>query len=228
MSETISCSLFLSTSSFSLRNKCLVYCHLLAAHSGTKTYNILACMWEEPIIFHGHTTAHMSKDTRTHTSVLRVLIQWFKQTLIIGSLTCHWDSDAASSFKHPPVVYGVCRSVVHGGDAVLPVHAWRGTHPRGHLRRHAGHVCGHRRTVGTRTHLPGAYPARWDASIRSPAALTRHRVHGTAHAGTTGRVVGIRHPCVARLPGVTWKGHRRTDTVILACYTKTSDRVSFH
>lgn len=177
--------------------------------------------------FHSHTTSTYEQ-RHTHTSVLRVLIQWFEQTLVISSLTCHWDSDAASSLKHPPVVYGVCGSVVHGGAAVLPVHAGRGTHPRAHLRRHASHVWGHCRTVGPCTHLPRAYPAWWDASVRSPAALTRHGVYGTAHAGTTGRVVGIRHPCVARLPGVTWKGHRWTETVILACYTKSSDRVSIH
>lgn len=111
------------------------------------------------------------------------------------------------AIKHPPVVYGVCGSMVHGGSAILPVHAWRGTHPRRHLRRHGAHVRGHPGAIGPSTHLPWAYSTRWHASVRSPAALTGHGVHGAAHPGAAG-IVGIGHPCVAGLPGVTWKCHR--------------------
>lgn len=130
------------------------------------------------------------------------------------------------SSKHPPVVYGVCRSVVHGGAAVLPVHHWRGTHPGRHLRGHAGHVCGYRGDVGPSTHLPWAYSSRWDASIRRPTALAGHGVHGAAQAGAAG-VVGIWHPRVAGLPGVTWEGHRRTEILILPCNPQSSGNVSW-
>lgn len=130
----------------------------------------------------------------------------------------------ARNCKHLPVVYGVCGSVVHGGAAILPVHAWRGTHPGRHLRRHSGHVCAHPRTVGPSTHLSRAYSSRWDASIWSPAALARHGVHGSAHAGTTG-VVGIGHTCVAGLPGVTWEGRKWTEIWILAWYPQSSDSI---
>lgn len=104
---------------------------------------------------------------------------------------------------------------MHGGAAVLPVHAWRGTHPGRHLRRHGAHVSGHGGTVGPSSHLSWGYSARRHVSIWSPAALAGHGVHGAAHARTTG-VVGVGHPCVAGLPGVTWKCQRWTNIKTVA------------
>lgn len=133
----------------------------------------------------------------------------------------HRDADTTCTCEHSPVVYGVCGSMVHGGAAIFSVHARRGTHSGPHLGRHTNHVGGHPGAIRPSAHLPLSYSSRWHVSVRSPAALTGHRVHGASHARAAG-VVGIGHPCVAWLSWVTcstdtmWTKVQMLDTLCCA------------
>ena len=210
--------LILSVHSFSLIDKFGLLSSTLQKTQAQKHTTARLARGKNQSFFMVTQPAHTSKDARTHTDSAK---RWKKTLQAQGSSynELYWPSTVKwlpyvslrlmhpLAVKHPPVVYGVSGSVMHRGAAVLPVHAWRGTHSSRHLRRHAAHVRAYSRTVRPSTHLPRAYSTRRHASIRSPAALTRHGVHGAAYTGTTG-VVGVGHPCIAGLPGVTWKVHR--------------------